>query len=60
MKEMSPWEQTKGKGPLVCFVSYSGCGVGGRGGGTVRLFMEAMQHQYDCVFSYLLVFKEKV
>lgn len=32
----------------------------GGGGGTVRLFMEAMQHQDDCVFSYLLVFKEKV
>lgn len=34
--------------------------VCGGGGGTVRLFMEAMQHQDDCVFSYLLVFKEKV
>lgn len=55
---MSPWEQTKGKGPLDCFLSYSGCGDGG--GGTVRLFMEAMQRQDDCVFSYLLVFKEKV
>lgn len=29
VREMSPWEQTKGKGSLVCFVSYSGCGDGG-------------------------------
>lgn len=58
MREMSPWEQTKEKIPLECFVNYSGCGEDG--GGTVRLFMKAMQHEDEYVFSHLFVFKDKV